>query len=399
MSGEPDPHHQQLDALRSAYPVYFDQPSGCFFLTRYEDIRSYLLASHSKDPDTANPGSFLERSGKPVNPERPDDPASIGYMDPPQHGRIRSILTKAFYKRINNGRSMIERVAEERLDRLAGRTSFDVVEDFAIPLPLEVFGRMLGLAQEELPQFRTWAIASFNVFQTTRTVEETFAMNSANEAFSRWLDVAMAERRLEPQDDLVTDLVETQGTEGGLTDGEIRANCVSLVVASTMTTTDVIGSGVRLLLDNPAELSKLRTDPELIRPALEEILRVEPPIESEWRVATHDLEIRGCPVRMGQVVAVSLNGGNRDPEVFADPHRFDITREHKPHMAFGVGEHICVGAPLGRLTAQLALSALLRRCPDLALADPAAPPDWRNLPHFRGLTSLRVVVPGGVRGA
>jgi len=397
MSVDPDPHHQQLDALRSAYPVYFDETSGCFFLTRYDDIRSYLLAPHSKDPDTARPGSFLDRAGKPVNPERPDDPASIGYMDAPAHGRIRNILTKAFYRRITNGRGMMERLAEEYLDRLVGRTSFDVVRDFAVPLPLDVFGRMLGLAQEELPQFRTWAIASFNVFQTNRTVEETFAMNSANEAFSQWLDRAMEDRRVTPRDDLVTDLVQTQDTADGLTDGEIRANCISLVVASTMTTTDVIGSGARLLLDNPGELAKLRAEPGLIKATVEEVLRVEPPIESEWRVATHDLEIGGCPVHKGQVVAVSLNGANRDPEVFSEPHRFDITREHKPHMAFGAGEHICVGAPLGRLTAQLALSALFRRCPDLALVEPAVAPDWRNLPFFRGLNSLLVVAPGGVQ--
>jgi hypothetical protein len=387
---EVDNHHLQMDWVRTNHPVLRDESSGCFFLTRHDDVRACLQERHSKDPDTAEPGTFLERAGKPSNPERPNEPASIGYLDPPDHQRVRHIITQALYRRIAVARPLIEGVVRERLAALEDKPAFDAIDDYAIPAPLEVFGRMIGLAREEIPQFRQWAIASFKIFQTVRSVEENFAMNSANEALSRWLDEAMVARRAEPRDDLVTDLVQMQAAGEGLSDGEIRANCISLVVASTMTTTDVIGSAIWLFLTHPGELAKLKADPALIKPAVEEVLRVEPPIESEWRVMTDDVEIGGCPVRRGQVVSVSINAANRDPSVFDAPHVFDITREHHPHLSFGAGEHICVGAPLGRMTAQVAIQAFFDHFPDVRLTDPDAAPNWRRTPYFRGLETLPV---------
>ena len=163
-------------------------------------------------------------------------------------------------------------------------------------------------------------------------------------------------------------------------------------MGGNLTTTDLIGNAVRLLLLNPAELAKLRADPGLINAVVEEVLRYEPPVDVTGRIASRELEVGGCPVHTGQPVTVSLRAANRDPAAFDDPHRFDIGRKHKPHMAFGGGTHICIGAPLARLEAQIALVKLFDRFPSLTLADPDATPDWRRLPFFRGMERLPVRV-------
>jgi hypothetical protein len=148
---------------------------------------------------------------------------------------------------------------------------------------------------------------------------------------------------------------------------------------------------VRLLLLHPRELAKLKADSGIVNSVVEEILRYEPPVDITGRIASGEMEVGGCPLKAGQSLMMSLRGANRDPEVFEDPHRFDVSRKHKPHVAFGGGAHICIGAPLARLEAQVALVKLFQRFPDLRLAEPDAPPDWRNLPFFRGLERLEVV--------
>lgn len=148
---------------------------------------------------------------------------------------------------------------------------------------------------------------------------------------------------------------------------------------------------MRLLLLNPDELAKLRADPGIINGLVEEVLRYEPPVDVTGRIASQPLEYGGCPVKAGQSLTVLLRAANRDPEVYEDPHRFNVTRKHRPHVAFGGGAHICIGAPLARLEAQVALVMLFDRFPDLKLADPETPPAWRRLPFFRGLERLDVI--------
>ncbi|MBV9992183.1 MAG: cytochrome P450 [Alphaproteobacteria bacterium] len=390
MNPDVEKHHEQLDWLRTSFPVYYDAPSRSFFLTRYADVRAYLTQPHWKDPGRAEPGTFLEKAGKPKNPERPEDDGSIGYLDNPKHERIRHPLATALYGRVAKSRPLVERVVAEKLDELASKRTFDVVTEYAMHVPLKTLALLIGVDEKDLPQFRKWAEACLKIFQTTRTVRENFAMNAANEAFSSYLDAAMADRRLRPREDLISDLVQAQAEGAAISDSEIRVNCISLVVAAIMTTSDLIGSAIWLFLTNPAELAKLEADPSLIRAAVEEALRLEPPIESEWRVASQDIEIGGCPIRRGQVVSGSLNAANRDPSVFPDPHKFDITREMHPHMSFGSGPHICLGAPLGRLEGQVAILRFFERFPSVHLAQPDALPRWRRLAFFRGLSELVV---------
>ena len=183
-----------------------------------------------------------------------------------------------------------------------------------------------------------------------------------------------------------------QAKTGQLSDSEIRISCLDLILGGNVTTADLIASGIMLLLRNPAELAKLRADPGLIGPAVEEILRFEPPTQGAQRVASRDLELAGCPVRAHQVAAVMTAAANRDPAAFTDPHRFDIARREAPHISFGAGAHICVGAPLARLEARAAIWGLVERFPNLALADPDASPERRPIGSpFHGLVRLPVV--------
>jgi cytochrome P450 len=198
----------------------------------------------------------------------------------------------------------------------------------------------------------------------------------------------MNERRRSPQDDLVSDLVALQAQGAEISDDEIRINCNTLLIAGNLTTTDLIGNGARLLINHPEELAKLRSQPDLISSVVEEVLRYEPPVDSTARVASRSMDVGGCPVAPRDPFAISLRAANRDPEVFKDPDRFDVTRERVAHVAFGGGAHICLGAPLARIEAQAALGQLFARYPAISLLD--ADPEWRPLPFFRGLERLRV---------
>jgi cytochrome P450 len=177
-----------------------------------------------------------------------------------------------------------------------------------------------------------------------------------------------------------------------LTDGEISNNLQGLLIGGNLTTTDLIGNGVWLLLTHPEELAKLKADPSLINSCIEEVLRYESPVDVTGRVAPREMEVGGCPVHQTQSLFMSLRGANRDPAAFPDPHRFDISRKDAPHVAFGGGLHLCIGSPLARLEAQVAIQMLFERFPNLRLADPNMKPEWRTQPFFRGIKTIEVAV-------
>jgi len=183
-----------------------------------------------------------------------------------------------------------------------------------------------------------------------------------------------------------------QAEGADIDDDELRINLQALLIGGNLTTTDLIGNTVRNLLLNPSELAKLKADPAIINAVVEEALRFEPPVDITGRIASGDIDAGGCPLHAGQSITVSLRAANRDPAVYEDPHKFDVSRKHKPHVAFGGGAHICIGAPLARLETAIALVKLFERFPNLKLADPDAAPSWRSLPFFRGMERLDVVV-------
>jgi hypothetical protein len=215
-------------------------------------------------------------------------------------------------------------------------------------------------------------------------------MERADEALLGYFTELIETRRSEPRDDLISDMTRLQAEGAPLSDIELRINLAALLIGGNLTTTDLIGNGVRLLITNPEELAKLKADPSIINAVVEEVLRYEPPVDITGRIASRDIEVDGQRVRESQAFTFSLRGANRDPEAWDEPHRFDVSRAKKPHVAFGGGAHICIGAPLARLEAQVAIPRLFERFPSLHLADPDAPPEWRTLPFFRGLERLEV---------
>jgi hypothetical protein len=387
-----DPH-AALDDLRARQPVHRDETAGSFILTRYEDVRS-LLSDRSlwRDAVNAEPAARLSRGLDPIPADVPrSEASSILTLDDPDHARIRQPLTQAFYARIAKFRPEFERIVDENLDRIDSSRSFDLMETYCIPVPIDAIASILGVDHARLVEFRDWSEGLIQSLNPFRSPEQTEHLERASGALNDYFTRTIAERRADPRDDLISDMTQLQAEGAPISDIELRINLTALLVGGNLTTTDLIGNGARLLLLNPGELAKLRADPGLIAQAVEETLRFEPPVDATGRIASRDMEVGGCPVRKTQSLSLFLRAANRDPERFEDPHRFDITRARHPHVAFGGGAHICIGAPLARLEAQTALPKLFARFPNLRLADPGAAPSWRSLPFFRGLERLDLI--------
>jgi hypothetical protein len=386
-----DPH-AMLDDLRSRCPVHTDAATGSTLFTRYGDVRAVVNdRTMWRDPLRAEEGALLQRRFADVDRSLPrTSTTSILMLDDPDHARVRQPLAQALYARVARFRPEVERIVDEALDGLAGEAALDLMDRFCVPIPIDVIAQILGVDHERLVEFRAWSEGVIQSLNPLRTPAQTAEMEAASVALSDYFTETMAARRAEPRDDLISDMTRLQAEGADLSDDELRINLSALLVGGNLTTTDLIGNAVRLLLLHPAELAKLRADPGIINAVVEEVLRYEPPVDMTGRVSPGAIEVGGCPMRPGQSLMVSLRGANRDPDMFEDPHRFDVSRKHRPHVAFGGGSHICIGAPLARLEAQVALVKLFDRFPNLALAAPDETPAWRKLPFFRGMEVLPV---------
>lgn len=389
-----DPH-VVLDDLRARCPAHHDAVSGSLLLTRYADVRAVVNNRELwRDPMRAEEGAIMQRRFLERAPEGVPRThvTSILTLDDPDHARIRQPLAQALYARVARFRPQVEALVDETLDRLEGENEFDLMDRFCVPIPIDAIARILGVDPGRLAEFRQWSEGVIQGLNPFRTSEQTVVMEQASAALTAYFTQLMEERRAEPRDDLISDMVGQQADGAELDDGELRLNLQALLVGGNLTTTDLIGNTVRNLLLNPSELAKLKADPGIVNAVVEEALRFEPPIDMTGRLASGEIEVGGCPMRPGQSITVSLRAANHDPEVFEDPHRFDVSRKHRPHVAFGGGAHICIGAPLARLETAVALVKLFERFPNLRLADPGAEPSWRSLPFFRGMEHLQVVV-------
>ena len=389
-----DDPHLFLDRLRTEAPVMRDEMAGVYMLTRHEDVRGILTdlnlwrgAEHAEEAAVLTRRALLDS----VPGREAEQIRSILTMDDPDHARVRGPLAQALYRRVAKFRPQVERIVASSLDSLGSEGSFDLMERFALPIPIDVIAVILGVDSTRLAEFRDWSEGLINTLNPLRTPEQVEHMEASSKALWDYMSQLMAERRILAQDDLVSDMIALQAQGAELSDNELIVNLIALLVGGNLTTTDLIGNGVRLFLTHPQELAKLRADPSLIGAAVEEILRYEPPVDVTGRIISRDMTVGGCPMHDGHSLFLSLRGANRDPAVFEEPHRFDITRKKIPHVAFGGGAHICIGAPLARLEAQVALVKLFERFPSLRLADPEATPQWRTLPFFRGLQRLDVL--------
>jgi hypothetical protein len=389
-----DPY-KVLAEVRGRCPIFHDEMMGSFVLTRYNDIRP-LVSDRSlwRDPLNGEQDAMAKRFGEEALAEAlagvRSENSSILTLDDPDHARIRQPLAQALYARVAKFKPEVERIVSETMDRIDTSGPFDLMSTFCVPIPIDVIASILGVDGSRLVEFRAWSEGIIQTFNMFRTPEQTAVMERCSEALNDYFTRLIAEKHANPGDDLISDMVRLQAGGLAVNDVELRINLSALLIGGNLTTTDLIGNAVRLLLLNPAELAKLKADPGIINAVVEEALRYEPPVDITGRVASHDMEVAGCPVKPKQSLTFFLRSANRDPAVFDDPDRFDVSRQHKPHVSFGGGAHICIGAPLARLEAQVALVRLFERFPNLRLVNPDEAPVWRTLPFFRGLERLEL---------
>lgn len=390
-----DPY-PRLAELRAACPVHRDEVGGAWLLARMADARAIFSDNaHFKDPDRAEPAAIAIRRRRNTVPDGlafPDDQrASILELDGEEHARVRGPLVQALYARIARFEPECIRIVDTALDRLEGRAEFDLMQELAEPVPVACIGAILGVPPETLATFRFWLDGIVQTFNPNRTPEDVAALVAASNGLAHYIRRRFSDAKANPPDDLFGDMARLQADGAPLTDTEITYNIRGLLIAGNVTTTDLIGNAVHLLLTHPDQLAHLRRDPALWPSAVDEVLRYEPPVDFTWRIAARDLDLSGCPVKTGAALNLFIRSANRDEAAFPDAHRFDVTRPRAArHLAFGGGAHICPGAPLARMEARHLLARLFARFPALRLRDPDVLPHWRRLPGFRGLEQLVV---------
>jgi cytochrome P450 len=367
--------------LRNASPVFHDPRSGIWMVLDYETVKRAL-----NDTDT-----FSSRAGPPGG--GPLD--WLIFFDPPRHTKLRALVTRAFTPRVvANLEPRIRQFCRELLDATAGRQEIDLVADFSFPLPMMVIAEMLGVPASDRPRFRRWGEAMLGLSETISGTPEEAAR--AGQAFrvaqteaSTYLADLLAERRAKTGEDLLSRLVEAEVDGERLTHEEIRSFFLLLLLAGTETTTNLLNNAILCFNENPDQLTRLRSAPQLLPSAIEEVLRYRSPVQVVFRQTRRDVSLHGQAIPAGKLVFIVLGSANRDPKHFADADRFDIGREPNAHVAFGHGIHFCLGAPLARLEARVALTEFLERHNNFALMTDSA---WepRRAFHVHGPSRLPI---------
>ncbi len=387
---DPYPVYQQLSAHSRAA---WSEALGGWLIPRYDDVLATMLDT----PHFSSQGrvlAVLDRLPPGLREHfRPFENHFTGGLinaDPPNHTRLRALVNKAFTPRtVEQLRPRIQALINEMLDAVQARGALDIVADLAYPLPAIVIAEILGAPPESRADFQVWSDGIL-AFQGTGFVSPEVLAQSQEHllAMRAFLSDLLADRRRQPRDDLLSHLVEAEMEGDRLTPAELLTTCVTLLIAGHETTTNLIANGLYTLLRHPEQLQQLRADPSLLPTAVEEMLRFESPLQRNPRRATTDFEYAGARLRKGDYVLQMLGAANRDPQVFANPEHFDITRQPNRHLSFAFGIHFCVGAPLARLEAPLAIGTVLRRLPNLRLA--AETIEWETHGLLRGLSTLPV---------
>ncbi|MFC7646856.1 cytochrome P450 [Streptosporangium lutulentum] len=362
--------YRRYRELREQGPL-FRTPAGMWLATGYAPCAALL-----RDP------RFGHGEGP---PGRVRGTRSFLVMDPPDHTRLRALVSRAFTARmIERLRPRVSAIAEELVGKMSGEV--DVISALAYPLPVRVISEMLGVPAEDQARFQGWSESLARGLDPDFLLPEKMLAerDAARAEFHAYFAELLVRRRAEPGQDLLSALV----TADELTTEELLSTCVLLLVAGHETTVNLIGNGTLALLRHGALRRFRGGDERDTAKAVEELLRYDPPVQLTLRFALEDVELCGTPIRRGEAVMALLGAANRDPEVFADPERLDLDRGPARHLAFGLGVHFCLGAPLARMEGAVALSALATAAPDLTLADPA-PPYKENL-TLRGLAALPV---------
>ena len=371
--------------LRAEDPVHHS-PLGFWVLTRYEDVVAALRDPRLvKEPIAA---FVAARFGAAM----PAMGLSMLDRDPPDHTRLRSLVNKAFTPRVVEAlRPHIQKIVDGLLARVEGAGTMDLIEEFAYPLPVTVICQMLGVPVEDRERFKQWGLdiaRGLDAILLPPDSDVARRSAAARRALAEYFRALIAERRAAPRGDMLSDLIAAEEAGDKLSEDELLATCILLLVAGHETTVNLIGNGTLALLRHPAQLRRLRENPGLIGSAVEELLRYDGPVQRTARIPSADVTFDGLTIGKGEMVMPFIGAADRDPAQFPDPDRLDITRTDNRHIAFGWGIHFCLGAPLARVEGQIAISTLVQRLPKLALATDR--PEYRQSLTLRGLTTLPV---------
>ena len=371
--------------LRAEDPVHHN-PLGFWVLTRYEDVVVALRDPRLvKEPIAA---FVAARFGAAM----PAMGLSMLDRDPPDHTRLRGLVSKAFTPRVVEAlRPHIQKIVDGLLARVEGAGTMDLIEEFAYPLPVTVICQMLGVPVEDRERFKQWGLDIARGLDAILLPPDSDVARrsvAARRALADYFRALIAERRAAPRGDMLSDLIAAEEAGDKLSEDELLATCILLLVAGHETTVNLIGNGTLALLRHPDQLRRLRENPGLIGSAVEELLRYDGPVQRTARIPSADVRFDGLTIGKGEMVMPFIGAADRDPAQFPDPDRLDITRTDNRHIAFGWGIHFCLGAPLARVEGQIAIGTLVQRLPRLALATDR--PEYRQSLTLRGLTTLPV---------
>ncbi len=386
---DPYPCYARLRNEAPVHRITLGDKRPAWLVTRYEDVVALLKDDRFvKEKRSAMSGDQLAREPWIPSMLKPLERNMLD-VDAPEHTRLRGLVHMAFTPRlVENMRDRIQRLTDELLDGVQLRGRMDLISDYALPIPTTIISEMLGVPVSDRHKFHRWSNTIVS------TVPSRFGILTALPsliAFLRYIRKLIRTRRSAARDDLVSALVEAHEAGDQLTEDELLAMISLLLIAGHETTVNLIGNGMLALMDHPEQMNRLRDDPALIKPAVEELLRYDGPVQTATERYTRvDVTIAGVTIPRGEMVFAVLASANRDERQFDQPDELDITREPNRHLAFGQGVHFCLGAPLARLEGQIAINSLLRRIADLRVAVPRQALRRRPGLVLNGLKSLPV---------
>jgi cytochrome P450 len=387
--------------LRETQPVRKDPIAPVWVITRYAELMTMLRDPRfKKDPFASDRLPPVAREQLAVSDAAAGrasaEMVSMLFLDPPEHTRVRTIFTKAFTpRRLEAMTARIQQITDKRLERAESNSTdgtIELIRDLAYPLPVTVIAEMLGFPPEDYERIKKWSDEMAEALTLNPPAEAQARAYRARQEIKEYFNAIAARLKENPGDNLISALLtgEAYGDRGErLNPDELFANCILLLAAGHETTTNLMGNGVLALLRHPDQLRDLRENtPELIRSAVDELLRYDPPVQWMSRVTGETLTLGGQEIERGQILLASVGAANRDPAVFPDPDRLDIRRKDNRHLSFGAGGHFCLGAALARMEAEAAIATLITRYPKLELV--TKKPRWRKGLTFRGVHELRL---------
>ncbi len=374
--------------LRTRYPL-LRTPIGFWIATRYDNCLDVLRDKRFLAFDLNALDAFPPNDG--LKSMREALQHAIVFRNPPDHTRLRKLMTTFFSPAVVDGlQPRIQDIVDYLLDAVQDRGSMDLIKDVAFPFPIDVLAEVMGAANEDKPMFRDWmATLGVPLDPVISANDPGVEVRGAIADVKRYFSALAADRRIHPREDLISIMVAAEGRGDLQTEDELVFSAMFTLLAGHETTMNMIGNGMLALLRNPDALARLRSDPSLIEPALDEFLRFDSPVQVTFRTASQDIELGGRTIPRGEHVIVFMGAANRDPDRFPEPDKLDIARPDNHHLSFGAGPHRCIGEVLAKVEGRIAFETILRRMPKLALAGPT--PKWRPAMSLRGLQSLPVV--------